>query len=66
MKICQKCQKIKINKLLNNFKKGIPLNRPKILVIMANQVADQLNSKKDENIKEWAKELSKDVSKLSD
>ncbi len=52
--------------LLNNFKKGLRLNRPSTLLSMAKQVANQYDERKNEDIEAWAEKLSKDLSKLSD
>lgn len=52
--------------LLNSFKKGLPLEKPKVLLSMAEQVAKQYYERKDEDIEVWAEKLSKDLSKLSD
>jgi len=52
--------------LLNNFKKGLVLEKPQSLLSVAEQVTIQYHERKDEDIEVWAEKLSKDLSKLSD
>lgn len=55
-----------LNHLLSGFNNGIPLSRPVELLQMAEKVANQIEQRKEEDIDNWAEELSKELSKLSD
>lgn len=55
-----------LNHLLSGFNNGIPLSKPVELLQMAEKVANQIEQRKEEDIDNWAEELSKDLSKLSD
>lgn len=55
-----------LNDLLSEFKSGTPLQRPPELLKMAEEVANQIGKKKEDDIDNWAEELSKNLSKLSD
>lgn len=55
-----------LNDLLSGFNNGIPLLRPAELLQMAERVANQIEQRKEDDIDNWAEELSKDLSKLSD
>jgi hypothetical protein len=55
-----------LHDLLSGFNKGISLSRPVELLQMAEKVAEQIKKKKEEDIDNWAEDLSRDLSKLSD
>lgn len=59
-------EKKELSKLLKDFMKGKILKRSKRIGELAEKVAEQMCLRKDEDLDNWAENLSIDVSKLAD
>ncbi|HDZ15666.1 hypothetical protein LCGC14_0570470 [marine sediment metagenome] len=55
-----------IEKLLKDFASGKSLKRSKIIDRLGKRIAEQMTTRKNKDICEWAELLSEDVSKLDD